>query len=340
MTNDKIKAREGTYFDEKDIKTLITTDADVYVEDPDNPGKEKLLLKFRKSVFPKDLTDLAWRAFHKTAAPSRNRGAAAGPIDLKSAYWKKRKPVEVGGWAARYMQDGKVSKMQVNNNVYSSVLGYFEASPFMGLPCRLTSYTQTYFKYFKEGIPFIEAIDKQFKNLIPDRHKVQLERAKRKQNFQISDTAFSSVTINRNFRTALHQDAGDLKEGYGNLTVVEYGKYQGGYTVFPRYGIGVDLRTGDFVAMDVHEWHCNTALYESEEDKKYNKSLPEVFKHNPETGTQGSNEKFSRISFVCYLREKLIDCNNKETKKYYEKINFNPKTGFSDHRRRTHKKKN
>jgi hypothetical protein len=334
LSNDAIKAREGTYFNEKDIKMLISEDADVYVEDPENPGKEKLLLKFRKNVFPKELTQLAWDAFHKTAAASRNRGAAAGPIDTKSEYWKKRKPVEIDKWGARYVQNGKISKMKVNNNVFSSVLGYFEQTPFMGLPCRLTSYTQTYFKYYKMGIPFIEAIDKEFKKLIPDRHKLQYERAKKKSAYQIADTAFSSVTVNRNFRTALHQDAGDFKDGYGNLSVVERGKYHGGYTIFPRYGVGVDLRTGDFVAMDVHEWHCNTALFETPEDKKYNETLEEVFNHDPKTGTMGSTEKFSRISFVCYLREKLIDCDVNNTKDYYKKIKFDKNKGFIDQNKR------
>jgi hypothetical protein len=337
LSNDAIKAREGTYFDEKDIKILVKEDADVYIPDPDNPGKEKILLKFRKNVFPKELTELAWDAFHKTAAASRNRGAAAGPIDLKSMYWKKRNPVSIDKWGARYKQDGKVSKMVVNNNVFSSVLGYFEQTPFMKLPCRLTSYTQTYFKYYKQGIPFIEAIDKEFKKLIPDRHKKQYERAKKKSFYQINDTAFSSVTINRNFRTALHQDAGDYKEGYGNLSVVERGKYHGGYTVFPQYGVGIDLRTGDFVAMDVHEWHCNTKLYETKEDKEFNKDLEEVFRHDPNTGTMGSTEKFSRISFVCYLREKLIDCNEKDTRAYFKRLHLDPEKGFTNKTRKVQK---
>ncbi len=338
MSNDAIKAREGTYFEEKDIKMIIDHDADVYIPDPDNPDKEKILLKLRKGVFPKELTDLAWDVFHKTAAASRNRGAAAGPIDLKSMYWKKRKPVQIDKWGARYMQDGKVSKMRVNNNVYSSVLGYFEQTPFMKLPCRLTTYTQTYFKYYKQGLPFIVAIDKQFKKLIPDRHKKQYERAKKKSFYQIEDTAFSSLTINRNFRTALHQDAGDYKEGYGNLSVVERGKYHGGYTLFPQYGVGVDLRTGDFIAMDVHEWHCNSKLYETDEDKRYNKDLPNVFNHDPNTGTMGSTDKYSRISFVCYLREKIIDCNEKETKEYYNKIKLDPVKGFKTKKNKKDKK--
>ncbi len=338
MTDEEIKKREGSYFDEKDIKLLITEDADVYIPDPKNPGKEKILLKFRKNVFPESLTKLAWDAFHKTAAASRNRGAAAGPIDLKSMYWKKRKPVEIDKWGARYMQDGKVSKMRVNNNVYSSVLGYFEATPFMKLPCRLTTYTQTYFNYYKMGLPFIEAINEQFKNLMPERHKKQYDRAKKKSFYQIKDTAFSSLTINRNFRTALHQDAGDYKEGYGNLSVVERGKYHGGHTMFPQYGVGIDLRTGDFVAMDVHEWHCNTKMYETKQDKEFNKKLEEVFRHDPSTGTMGSTDKYSRISFVCYLREKLIDCNEKETRDYYKRIHLDPVKGFTNKTKKQAKK--
>lgn len=336
LTDEEIKKREGTYFDEDEVDLIIDHSADIYVKDPDSPGGKRLLAKFRKGVFSEDETTLAWDAFHKAAAASRNRGAAAGPIDLKSEYWKKRKPVEVDKWGARYMQDGKVSKMRVNNNVYSSVLGYFEETPFMGLPCRLTSYTQAFFKYYKQGIPFIRAIDRQFKSLIPERYKKQYERIRKNPHYRIADTAFSSVTINRNFRTALHQDAGDYKEGYGNLSVIERGKYHGGQTLFPQYGVGVDLRTGDFIAMDVHEWHCNAKMYETKEDKEFNKTLPKVFKNKKDTGTQGSEDDFTRISFVCYLREKLLDCDVAESKKYYKRIGFDPEKGKSGTRKKKH----
>jgi hypothetical protein len=36
----------------------------------------------------------------------------------------------------------------------------------------------------------------------------------------------------------------------------------------------------------------------------------------------GSQERFQRISFVCYFREKIEDCIEKETKDYYQKIDF------------------
>jgi len=336
MTDEEMSKREGTYFEEKEVKTIFNEDVDVYTNEN---GKKILLARFRKNVLNHDLLEDAWCALYKTAAPSRNRGAAAGPILKTSEYWKKRNPTEIQGWSARYIQNGKVSKMRVNNNVFSSVLGYFDATPFMGLPCRLTSYTQKYFKEYKAGIPYLKAIDQCFKMLTPEAHAKQLKRARDNKAFQIDDTAFSSVTVNRNFRTALHKDAGDYTEGFGNLSVLEYGDYSGGYTLFPRFGIGFNIRTGDFIAMNVHEWHCNTDMYETPAQKKYNAQLPQIFVNNKTTGTFGQDKPYTRISFVCYLREKLLNCKVSETKKYYSRIGFDINKGFKHVNNTTRKKK-
>jgi len=322
LTDEEIKGKEGEYFDEDSVDTIYDEDVDVYVETPQ--GK-KLLAKLRKQVIEPDTIKTGWEGFWITAAPSRNRGAAAGPIDVKGKYWSGKNPTEIKGWSAKYKLNGKTtSLMRVNNNVFSSVLGYFDATPFMKLPCRLTSYTMRYWKYYRHGLPFIHAIDNCFKTLVPDRYALQRKAAEQKPLLHIHGTAFSSITINRNFRTALHRDAGDFREGYGNLSVIERGSYHGGYTLFPQFKVGFNVRTGDFLAMDVHEWHANTKLYETEEDKKANKNLPRIHKDDLETGTLGSEQPFSRVSFVCYLREKLRACKNSETKKHFRKIGFNP----------------
>jgi hypothetical protein len=122
-------------------------------------------------------------------------------------------------------------------------------------------------------------------------------------------------------------DDGDFKEGYGNLSVIERGKYTGGATIFPRFRVGFIVRTGDFLAMDVHEWHCNTEMTESAADKAFNKALPKIHNASVETGTMGSEKPFTRISFVCYLREKLRGCKPKETMAYYKRISFHPMKG-------------
>ena len=337
LSNEEMEAMEGKLCNENDANTIYDEDVDVYTELAD--GKEILLAKFRKNVIPKDIIEVGWDAFYETSAPSRNRGAAAGPIQLKSNYWKKRKPVKTDKWSTFYMQDGKVSKMKVNNNVFSSVLGYFEETPFMKVPCRLTSYTQRYFENFKKGIPFIQQLDKCFKTLTPTEYKKQYARASKQPEFRIDNTAFSSVTINRNFRTGLHKDAGDFEEGFGNLSVIERGQYSGGHTIFPRYKIGFNVRTGDYLAMDVHEYHCNTEMTQNEAQKKFNKSLPKVYFDDPSTGTLGGEKPFTRISFVCYLREGLIDCKANEAKAYYKRIGFDTKKGDLKKYNRTLKKK-
>lgn len=204
---------------------------------------------------------------------------------------------------------GGISKMKVNNQVASNPIGFYEAGKnFADLPCRLTHFTRTNYEKYQAGLPFIQRIDTLFQNLIPDAYERQRSRADEKPHLKIPETCFSTVTINRNFRTALHRDAGDFKGGFGNLTVIERGKYHGGYTVFPQFGVAINLRKNDFVAMDVHQWHANTELYETDEDKAYNESLPNDFKDNPEVGTAGLYKKYTRISFVCYLREKIATC--------------------------------
>jgi hypothetical protein len=80
--------------------------------------------------------------------------------------------------------------------------------------------------------------------------------------------------------------------------------------------------------MDVHEWHCNTEMTESNEQKEYNKQIPQIYSNSSTTGTLGQEKPFTRISFVCYLREKLIHCKVGPTKDYYKRIHFSTSNGF------------
>ena len=97
--------------------------------------------------------------------------------------------------------------MKVNNQVLSSPIGYYESmNSFVKLPCRLTHFTKVFFEQYKKGIPFLQRIDELFKELTPDNYKKQLDRANKQPNLKIDNTSFSTVTINRNFRTAFHKD--------------------------------------------------------------------------------------------------------------------------------------
>ena len=305
LTDDECEKLKGHFVDESLIKyNIVDTDTDCYNEEG------QLLFKFRKGQISKELCELAWENYKDLAKASRGRGASAGQIDPNSAYWKKRTLVKTSGFSTKYVVKGKETKMRVNNQVASQPIGYFESTKSLGvdLPCRLTYYTKQHLEQFNNGFEYVNAVDKSYLVLNPEKHKLQLDRALMRPEFQIGETAFSTFTINRNFQTAVHKDAGDF--GFGNLTVLERGKYRGGYFVFPQYGIAIDLRQGDHLCADVHQFHGNTKLIESQSDYEYNLSLDKVFKDNPKVGTEGLDRLFTRISFVFYLRENIaIKCN-------------------------------
>lgn len=120
--------------------------------------------------------------------------------------------------------------------------------------CRLTAFGREHFEtYFQEGRPFVEFIDKKYKELCPEHHARQVKTANETNaNFVLWDTAFSTITVNKDYRTAVHQDAGDHPEGFGNLFVYREGEWERGYFVLPEWGIGIDMQTQDMLFVDVH----------------------------------------------------------------------------------------
>jgi hypothetical protein len=245
--------------------TIISTDADVYSTDG------TLLLKFRKNVIPKSLLETAVEGLGKFLLLSTTDRGTAGASEKGLSTGKKY-------------------------SVKSNIIGYFDKYTISqkgkhkreGIkpsePCRLCRWNRDNPEVYEtKVVPLIEHIDTLYKKLCPKEHKKQYEEAK-KTKYRISDTSFSTVTINHNFRTAGHYDNGDYEEGFGNLVVYEKGNYNGGFIGFPKYDIGVDIRTGDFLAMDVHQLHANTAIE--------------------------SPGEYERISFVSYLRKGIAKkCN-------------------------------
>ena len=155
---------------------------------------------------------------------------------------KKRTKYVIRGYESLRTQ--KMVDQIIGNQVSSNIIGYYD-KPDRNLgkgapPCRLTQFNKNHLEKFKKVTPFIQAINKQFKKLIPSHYRKQYKRA-HETNFVIDKTAFSTVTINHNWRTALHMDSGDFPQGFGNLVVCEKGKYQGGYTGFPQFGIAFDV---------------------------------------------------------------------------------------------------
>ena len=275
--------KQAHFFDEDDYDIILKEDTDVYYFDDNN--KRKCLLKFRKNKINKEICQKAFDSFHQhSKRKMNNRGPSAGYLNQEGAIVDKTTP-----WRGKYyLKDGSLSKITMSNSSASNIAGYYDR-PVVGSkdrrPCRITAFNLKKPQKWIDGLPFIREMDKCFKELNPDEYKKQKERAELN-DYHIKDTAYSTITLNDNFRTALHKDAGDFEEGFGNLCVIEKGTYQGGYTGFPQFGVAVDVRTGDYLSMDVHQWHCNTKI-------------------NGEAG------KYNRLAIVAYLRKGMNRCPKK-----------------------------
>ena len=303
INDEDLKTLTGDYLGDEYIIHAITSDVNIY-----DKHTNQLLVAFRKKRLK--TSDIAWDNLAQLAVAARGRGAAAGPIDPHSTYWKKRNLHNTRKFKTSYLKpDGKPSKMSVSNQVCSTPIGYYENMKAVGsdLPCRLTYQTALKLKKYQAGIPYIVEIDKWYKKLHPAHHCRQKARASLRPKFQIENTAFSTITINRNFRTGLHQDRGDWG-GYAMLSVLERGQYNGGLFMIPAYGLGIDLRQGDVLCAKVSEYHCNTEIWTTPEQETFNNEMPLHFKLDTEVGTLGLDKRYSRVSFVSYLREKLINC--------------------------------
>lgn len=276
LTEAEADALAGTLLEDDSYDRLIAHDARVLK--PDGTP----LLVYRSGVLPAALCRRAYQALRTAASVTDNRGMAGG---LLGPSRQTDRPIGVAG-RTRYRPrkaDGSLSNQNAALPVRSGIVGYFDRSTRFPY-CRQTAFTIEHTDLFLQAHPFIQAVDRIFAIELPDRHAAQKAVARRTHpDFVIHGTVFTTVTVNRNWQTAVHKDVGDLKAGFGVMACLRAGRYTGGHLVFPRYRVAVDMRTGGVLLADVHEWHGNTPL----------------------VGQPGG---FERISLVFYYRERMHEC--------------------------------
>ena len=266
---EEAKAKAGEWVTDKDYDLLIREDCNAYNE------KGEPLFFFRKNAIPADLCANAYGSLRSASMPSNNRGSSSGLIDLENHKATR---------TAKIKKDGTLSKTNSSREVLSGIVGYFDRNARFPY-CRQTAWLEKNFSKFQQAYPYIKYIDKLFEEACPERYNAQKNMAdKTEKDFVIKDTVFTTITVNKNFRTALHTDAGDYEGGLGNLAVLQAGKYEGGYTAIPRYRVAFDVRSGDVCFFNVHEYHGNTEIK--------------------------SKLAYERISVVCYYRENMHNCLN------------------------------
>ncbi len=188
-----------------------------------------------------------------------------------------------------------VSFTNYAKSVYSGVAGWYDRYPRIPFG-RATSYTRDNPEKFAKAFPFLQELDRGYRELLPWRWGNQKAACDTiDSRFLVPGTVFTTITVNKSFRTAAHRDAGDFQDGMSNLLTLGDGEYTGGYLIFPEYRVAVDVRPGDLLLVNNHEIiHGNTEI-------KLN--FPEA----------------ERVSLVCYLREKMLDLGSWDYEKTREK---------------------
>lgn len=212
-----------------------------------------------------------YRAIHDKIAWTNNRGTASGQVsrgDLK--------------------KDGTVSKTtRTEKAVQSSIMGFFDRNPRFPY-CRKTAFAESYPAAYQKCLPALKEANDLFAYYLPKQYARQKEVADRTSpDFVIPNTVFTTVTLNRNFRTGYHRDAGDFKDGFGVLTYFRGGRFRGGALVFPAWRVAVQMDSLDVLLFDPHEIHGNTAIHPQQDG-------------------------WERITCVHYYRENMHYCGSAE----------------------------
>lgn len=283
-SNEEFKAfGPGMVFDRDYYDTVIDGNYDgFYIDDVTN--EKKVLFRLRKNTISKKLQDQATESFMKLAKrKSNNRGIASGKVE--------------GSKHVRELVNGQ---SQAKKSSASNIAGYYDRPDRIhkgqfktNVACRKTAFTKNNMALWENGLPFIQRCSKLYKKLGGDYYKrQQYEYDKVHPEMKIPDTVFTTVTVNYNWRTACHTDTGDYSKGLGNLIVT--GKnFEGCYLGFPQFKVCIKVEPGDFLLMDVHQYHSNTELKLLTDDGY-------------------------RISYVLYLREHMSRCKKKKQVGLYE----------------------
>ena len=255
------------------------------------------LLKPAQNLFGEDPIEEIRKKHKERKSTASNRARVWSIERVKKENFKfdewvdsvKNLPQDEAKDKAEYVAEKLICATTYANSVHSGIAGWFDRYPRIPYG-RATSYTRDHFEKFKLSYPFLQQLAKGFKELLPWRYENQMKAARKiDPGYLVPGTPFTTITVNKSFRTACHYDAGDLNEGLSNLLVISNnGNYKGCYLVAPEYRVAVNPRPGDLLLINNHEvMHGNTQI-------------------------ELLDEEAERISLVCYFREKMMELGSKE----------------------------
>lgn len=149
-------------------------------------------------------------------------------------------------------------------------------------PGRLTSFSATNWGLHQKLLPLARAVDSVYRIYLPEQYAALAAAASLVDPiYLLPGTCCSTGTVNSCWQTAIHADKHNFRAGFGALTMLTAGKFDGGELGFPQFGVAVRYGMRDVLLADGSQWHGNLPIH----------------------GIAGA---FNRLSLIFYLREGLM----------------------------------
>ena len=150
------------------------------------------------------------------------------------------------------------------------------------LPGRLTTFSANNWGLHEQLLPLARAVDGVYRNYLPESYAALAAAASLVDPlYLLQGTCCSTGTVNSNWRTAVHADKNNFRDGLGALTMLTAGTHSGGELGFPQFGVAVRYGMRDVLLTDGSQWHGN---------------LPII----------GIAGEYVRLSLIFYLREGMM----------------------------------
>jgi hypothetical protein len=206
---------------------------------------------------------------------------------------------------AIWLEENCVSKTTYATSVMSGIAGWYDRYPRIPFG-RPTTYTRENPDKFSKAYPYLQSLSKGFEELLPWRYNNQKVASESiDQKYVIPETPFTTITVNRNFRTAAHYDPANMENGFANLCVISKNdNYTGAYLVFPEVGYAVNIRPSDLLFVNNQAGlHGNTELILNDSDAERISMIAFFHEGMLELGSYDYEE--TRREFIDYRRLNL-----------------------------------
>jgi hypothetical protein len=227
----------GQFPDPSHFATTVSADASVVAPEG------QVIAIFLHQAISEELHRRAYELWRPIDGLISNRATALGTESLPRSINRDGTPSPRSGVNVRVL--GVTQARQGN-------LGY------VGRPLKKTALSIKRAEMLDGNRKLIELTDALYLKHAPLLHANQLAVVKNAPRFRLWNTAFTTIYLAKNFRTAYHRDSGNLRGMMSAL--LPTGRFAGGELLLPRWRLAFALKPGDLLLFDPQQIHGNLPI--------------------------------------------------------------------------------